>query len=73
MHPVFVTPPEKWLVGDGTNVDDLMDDILRSEVRTGCEYYLSTLDDSEFKTLQDIIDYNASHPDHEFHEGIFPL
>ncbi|KAF2441737.1 amidase signature enzyme [Karstenula rhodostoma CBS 690.94] len=72
VHPVYITPPEEWGVEDRTNVSDLMDDILHSQVRAGCEYYLGTLHDNELKTLQDIIDYNSSHSDKEFHEVFCP-
>jgi amidase len=70
-HPVYITPPEKWLVEGGTNVDDLMDDIMRSQARAGCEYYLRTLEDSKITKLQDIIDFNNVNPEKEFDEGQF--
>ena len=38
VHPVYITPPEEWLVEGGSNVDDLMDDIMRSQARVGYEY-----------------------------------
>ncbi|KAF2105614.1 amidase signature domain-containing protein [Lophiotrema nucula] len=72
VHPVYITPPEKWLVEGGTDVDDLMDDIMRSQARAGCEYYLGTLDDPKITSLQDIIDFNNAHPEKEFDEVFCP-
>lgn len=43
VHTVFIAPPENWLVEGGANVDDLMDGIMRSQARAGCEYYLGAL------------------------------
>ena len=69
VHPVYITPPEEWLVEGGTKVDDLMDDIIRSQARAGCESYLRTLDKSKVTTLTDIIKFNIENADQEFDEG----
>jgi amidase len=69
VYPVYITPPEEWLVEVATNVDDLMDDIMRSQARAGCEYYLGTLDDPEVKNLQSLIDFNKANPEKEFDDG----
>jgi amidase len=73
VHAVYITPPEEWLVEGGTNVDDLMDDIMRSQARAGCDYYLRTLDGSDLKTLEDIIAFNESNADNEFDDGRYAL
>ncbi|OAG19567.1 amidase signature enzyme [Alternaria alternata] len=72
VHPVFITPPEDWLVEGGTNVDDLMDDIMRSQARAGCEYYLSTLEDCNMKTMSDIIEFNKANAEKEFDDVFCP-
>jgi amidase len=73
VHPVFITPPEDWLVEGGTNVDDLMDNILRSQARAGCEYYLGTLEDCNVKTMSDIIAFNKANAEKEFDDGNTPF
>lgn len=69
IHPVFITPPEDWLVEGGINFDDLMEDIMRSEARAGCECYLGTLEDGNMKTLSDIMAFNEANDDKEFDDG----
>jgi hypothetical protein len=69
VHPVYITPPEKCLVEDGTDVNDLMNDIIRSQIRAGCEYYLSTLDNPAVTDLAGIIEINEANADEEFDEG----
>jgi len=46
-----------------------MNDIIRSQVRVGCEYYLGTLNDPKMTTLADIIEFNGANADEEFHDG----
>jgi amidase len=70
VHPVYITPPEEWLVEGGTNVDDLMDDIMRSQARAGCEYYLGTLDGCDMKSLEDIIEFNKATAAKEFDDSM---
>lgn len=69
IHPIYITPPDEWLIKGGTNVDGLIDDIIRSQARAGCEYYLESLEDSKPKSLEDIIEYNKDYADKEFDEG----
>jgi amidase len=57
------------LVEGGTNVDDLMDDIVRSQARAGCEYYFGTLDDGNMKTMRDIIKFNNANAEKEVDAG----
>jgi amidase len=66
VHPVYITSPEEWLVESGTNVDDLMDDVMRSQARAGCEDYLGTLDGCDMKSLEDIIEFNKANAGKEF-------
>jgi amidase len=72
VHPVHITPPETFLLEDGTNIGDLMGSVMRSQARAGCETYLRTLDDSDVRTLEDIIEYNEAHADREFDAGRSP-
>lgn len=69
VHPVFITPPQDWLVEGGTNVDDLMGDILSSQASAGCECYLGTLEGCDVKTLSDIIAFNNANAEKEFDDG----
>ncbi|KAF2498920.1 amidase signature enzyme [Lophium mytilinum] len=69
VHPVHITPPEKCLVEGGTDVDDLMVDIMRSQARAGCEFYLKSLENPRVRNLQDIIAFNAANPEKEFDEA----
>ncbi|KAF2657867.1 amidase signature enzyme [Lophiostoma macrostomum CBS 122681] len=71
-NPVYITPPEKWLVERGIDVNDLMTDIMRSQARAGCENYLRTLDHSQVTGLQDIIDFNDANPEKEYDEVFCP-
>lgn len=69
VHPVYITPAEQCPVDGGTNVGDLMNDIIRNQMRAGCESYLRTLDKSSMRTLADMIAFNDANADKEFDDG----
>ncbi|KAF2837325.1 amidase signature enzyme [Patellaria atrata CBS 101060] len=67
-HPVYITPPENCLAEGGTNVDDLMDDIMRTQARDESSFFcLDGLENAKIKSLQDIIDFNSANEVKEFH------
>ncbi|KAM5347848.1 hypothetical protein ACJ41O_007672 [Fusarium nematophilum] len=66
---VYIIPPEEYMIGD-TNVDDLMDIIIRQQGKDGFERYLNTLEVSKVRTLEEIIQFNERHADIELHNGI---
>jgi amidase len=69
VHPVYITPPEKCMVEGETDVNVLMNDIIRGQVRAGCEYYLSTLDNPAVTDLAGIMEFNEANADIEFDDG----
>jgi amidase len=69
VHLVYITPPEEWLVEGETHVDDLMYDIMRSQARAGCEYYLGTIDGCDIRSIEDIIEFNKANAEKEFDDG----
>jgi amidase len=69
VHPVYITPPEGCLIEGGTDVNDRMNDIIRSQVRAGCDYYLSTLDNPAVTDLAGIIEFNEANADEELEDG----
>jgi amidase len=46
-----------------------MDNIMRSQARAGCEYYLATLDGCDMISLEDIIESNKADAEKEFDDG----
>ncbi|KAK7403996.1 hypothetical protein QQX98_010223 [Neonectria punicea] len=68
---VYLTPPEEYMIGD-TNVDDLIDIILKQQGKNRFERYLKTLQVSKVRTLEEIIHFNEDHENVEFHEGYCP-
>ncbi|KAJ9137774.1 Amidase signature domain [Coniochaeta hoffmannii] len=68
---VYITPPEEYMVGD-INVDDLMDNIIKEQVKNGFDRYLKTLTTSRVRTLEEIIQFNEEHADVEFHKDYCP-
>ncbi|ESZ98762.1 hypothetical protein SBOR_0868 [Sclerotinia borealis F-4128] len=73
VHPVHITPPEEYIVdSEGGNVDDLMDNIMRSQARDGCKKYLSSLEYSKVNDLKDIINFNQANAAIEFDDMFCP-
>ncbi|KAH9209837.1 amidase signature domain-containing protein [Leptodontidium sp. 2 PMI_412] len=73
VHPVHITPPEGYIVDeDGGNVDDLMDDVMKSQAREGCEKYLSSLAYTKVHNVKEIIEFNDSNVATEFDENLCP-
>ncbi|KAL5328043.1 hypothetical protein ACEPPN_005750 [Leptodophora sp. 'Broadleaf-Isolate-01'] len=73
VHPVHITPPEGYIADeDGGNVDDLMDDVMKSQAREGCEKYLSSLAYTKVHNLKEIIEFNDSNVATEFDENLCP-
>ncbi|KAF2823653.1 amidase signature enzyme [Ophiobolus disseminans] len=70
VHLVHITPPEKYFVEGGIDINDLMNDIIRSQARVGCESCLGTLDASAVRTLDDIIAFSEAKADKELGEDI---
>ncbi|PVH86312.1 amidase signature enzyme [Cadophora sp. DSE1049] len=71
VHPVHITPPKEYIVDeDGGIVDDLMDDVMKSQAREGCEKYLSSLAYTKVHNLKDIIELNDSNVATEFDETL---
>ncbi|KPM45951.1 hypothetical protein AK830_g653 [Neonectria ditissima] len=68
---VYLTPPEEYMVGN-TNIDDLMDIIIKQQGKNGFERYLKTLEVSKVRTLEEIIQFNRDHEAVEFHKDYSP-
>ncbi|KAJ4226433.1 hypothetical protein NW759_005020 [Fusarium solani] len=67
----YIIPPEEYMIGD-TNVDDLMDKIIRCQGKNGIERYLKALKFSKVRTLEEILQFNEDHAEVELDKGYCP-
>ncbi|KAI8685508.1 hypothetical protein NCS55_00223300 [Fusarium keratoplasticum] len=67
----YIIPPEEYMIGD-TNVDDLMDKIIRCQGKNGIERYLKALKFSKVGTLEQILQFNEDHAEVELDKGYCP-
>ncbi|CAM1505655.1 Fc.00g112920.m01.CDS01 [Cosmosporella sp. VM-42] len=67
----YLTPPEDFMIGD-TNVDDLMDIIIKHQGKNGSERFLKDLEFSKVRTLEDVVKFNNDHSDVEFDKDYCP-
>ncbi|KAL6353553.1 hypothetical protein LRP88_14049 [Fusarium phalaenopsidis] len=67
----YIIPPEEYMIGD-TNVDDLMDKIIRCQGKNGIERYLKALKFSKVRTLEQILQFNEDHAEVELDKGYCP-
>ncbi|KAJ4255899.1 hypothetical protein NW757_004522 [Fusarium falciforme] len=65
----YIIPPEEYMIGD-TNVDDLMDKIIRCQGKNGIERYLKALKFSKVRTLEQILKFNEDHAEVELDKGM---
>ncbi|KAM4063679.1 amidase [Hirsutella rhossiliensis] len=68
---VYITPPEVYMIGD-TNVDDVMDSIIRQQAKAGFERFLKALKFSKVRSLDEVIEFNQAHADVEFNKDYCP-